>query len=295
MRVAVLLVLAACSFHVNPAGVTRDAPPSQSDGPADGMTIADAPADGSGSDTDTDSDGDTIVDSMDNCPTVANTDQLDWDRDQHGDACDHCPHLPSATDPDGDGDGVGDACDPRPATAGDSIALWDGFYDTAGITGWADGGTGGTGTWAVTGAKLVQSATDPNQFASFYEPTTYQHVYVATSVIVGSWNPNATIGVCSGWDGNHFDCCNINTVNAAPSPVGEAQRDLAQKVDSLLGTVATNDTIDIVQNMATDNVCTFRSNVTAQAMPFGQAGKVLLYTAHTSASFRYLFVVAIGP
>ena len=32
----------------------------------------------------------------------------------------------------------------------------------------------------------------------------------------------------------------------------------------------------------------------ASATPYGQAGKVILYTGHTSATFRYLFVVAIG-
>ena len=291
MRVAVLLCLAACSFHEHPAAVTGDAPPPGTDGSPDAAMVIDAAPDASST---ADTDGDTIVDSLDNCPTVANTDQRDWDGDHHGDACDHCPHLPSTPDPDTDGDGVGDACDPRPVTAGDAIVIWDGFYDSAGIAGWADGGTGGTGTWAVTGGTLVQSTTDPNQFASFYEPTNYQHVYVATSVIVGSWKANATIGVCNGWDGTHFDCCNINTVNAAPNPVGEAQRDLAQKVDVLLGTVATNDTIDIVENMATANNCTFKGTLNALATPYGQAGKVLLYTGHTSASFRYLFVVTIG-
>jgi hypothetical protein len=291
VRVVVLACLTACSFHEHPADIVDDAPAR--DGPGRDSLVIDAPADGSGGGS-ADSDGDTIVDSADNCPTVPNTDQRDWDGDHHGDACDHCPHLASATDPDADGDGVGDACDPRPSTAGDAIVLWDGFYDAAGIAGWADGGTGGTGTWTVTGGVLEESATNPNQFASLYAPTTYQHVYVATSATVGSWNPMATIGVCNGWDGTHFDCCNINTVNAAPSPVGEAQRDLAQKVDATLGAVTTGQTIDIVENMATTNECTFRGTVIASATPYGQAGKVILYTGHTSASFRYLFVVTIG-
>jgi hypothetical protein len=38
-----------------------------------------------------DSDGDTVPNSMDNCPTVANTDQKDTDMDGKGDACDACP------------------------------------------------------------------------------------------------------------------------------------------------------------------------------------------------------------
>ena len=186
----------------------------------------DAPPDGSPT---VDTDGDGIVDASDDCPTIANTDQRDWDGDGHGDVCDHCPHLASPADPDTDGDGVGDACDPRPATGGDTRVLWDGFYDANAITGWTEGGTGGAGTWTVTGGKLVQSATDPLNFASFYAPGTWQKTYVATSFVVGSWNTGATLGVCSGWDGNHFDCCNVNDATFDRSSVGEAQRDLAQK------------------------------------------------------------------
>lgn len=60
----------------------------------------------------TDADGDGIDDSVDNCPDVANADQLASDGDAFGDACDNCPLV---TNPDqnegGDGDGVGIACD----------------------------------------------------------------------------------------------------------------------------------------------------------------------------------------
>jgi hypothetical protein len=39
-----------------------------------------------------DTDSDTIPDVEDNCPLVANTDQLDTDLDGLGDACDSCPN-----------------------------------------------------------------------------------------------------------------------------------------------------------------------------------------------------------
>ena len=295
MRAVVFACLTACGFHAtsktSPVD-SGDAPVSVDAAPDAASVVVDGPPDAMVTPIDTDGDG--IVDALDNCPTVANANQRDWDGDHHGDVCDHCPHLPSAADPDSDGDGVGDACDPRPSLAGDTRVLWDGFYDAADITGWADGNTGGTGTWAVTGGKLVQSATNPNQFTSLYAPTSWQRTYVATSFTVGSWNANSTIGVCSGWDGTHFDCCNVNDATFNQSSVGEAQRDVAQKIDTSLPAIATGQTFDVTQAITTTNQCTFNANATATVAPYGQSGHVILYTGHTSASFRYLFVVTIG-
>jgi hypothetical protein len=87
---------------------------------------------------DTDSDG--VDDATDNCPLVANTNQLDTDGDKIGDACDSCPNdaantclnpvdvdadtIPDVLDNcpfvanvdqlDTDLDGLGDACDSCP-------------------------------------------------------------------------------------------------------------------------------------------------------------------------------------
>jgi uncharacterized delta-60 repeat protein len=55
-----------------------------------------------GSDAGGDSDGDGIDDDLDNCPDVANPDQVDSDGDGMGDAC----------DPDDDNDGIPDTRDP---------------------------------------------------------------------------------------------------------------------------------------------------------------------------------------
>lgn len=71
-----------------------------------------------------DQDDDGILDSVDNCPAIANADQTDTDSDGLGDACDadddgdeivdiadNCPLIPNAGQEDLDGDGAGDACD----------------------------------------------------------------------------------------------------------------------------------------------------------------------------------------
>lgn len=59
---------------------------------------------------DWDQDGVSNVD--DNCPIVANSDQLDYDEDGVGDACDNCYSTYNPDQDDTDGDGMGDACDP---------------------------------------------------------------------------------------------------------------------------------------------------------------------------------------
>lgn len=74
---------------------------------------------------DTDQDG--VPDVRDNCPAVANSNQLDTDQDGLGDACDtdddndgdldgadNCPLIANPNQLDSDADGIGDACDDTP-------------------------------------------------------------------------------------------------------------------------------------------------------------------------------------
>ncbi len=77
-----------------------------------------------------DGDGDGIPNATDNCPTVANADQVDSNNDGVGDACsidtdgdgifdfqDNCPANDNPNQEDGDGDGVGDVCDNCPTVS----------------------------------------------------------------------------------------------------------------------------------------------------------------------------------
>src|SRR5581483_4179343 len=57
-----------------------------------------------------DTDGDGKLDFEDNCPKVANANQLDSDSDGVGDVCDDCPFTPNPDQQDSVGNGIGDAC-----------------------------------------------------------------------------------------------------------------------------------------------------------------------------------------
>ncbi|MCK6264668.1 thrombospondin type 3 repeat-containing protein [Vibrio sp. ZSDE26] len=117
---------------------------------------------------DPDSDGDGITDSVDNCPNVANPDQIDSDNNGIGDACetdtpldsdgdgiedalDNCPNVANPDQTDSDNNGVGDACEvvADACPAFDSTATYDtssivkhtGGYYKCDVAGWCSSGS----------------------------------------------------------------------------------------------------------------------------------------------------------
>uniref|UniRef100_A0A8C5BHZ4 Thrombospondin 2a n=1 Tax=Gadus morhua TaxID=8049 RepID=A0A8C5BHZ4_GADMO len=66
--------------------------------------------DGQGDACDKDDDNDGIVDERDNCPLLYNPRQFDFDKDDVGDRCDNCPYEHNPAQIDTDHNGEGDAC-----------------------------------------------------------------------------------------------------------------------------------------------------------------------------------------
>ena len=87
-----------------------DSEPEQAAAPAATPAPAAEPA-GAISPTPPDTDSDTIPDSSDNCPNIANTNQADGDTDGIGNSCDNCPNAPNPDQANWDSDSAGDACD----------------------------------------------------------------------------------------------------------------------------------------------------------------------------------------
>jgi hypothetical protein len=119
MVAKVLIVVAALALggcdRVFGLGRIVDAPSAHDDG-AIVDAASDARIDAAGcTAADPDEDNDGICDRVDDCPSVANPDQVD------------AGELAAGLAPDG----VGDLCDPRPMLGGDHVVLFAGFTDPA--------------------------------------------------------------------------------------------------------------------------------------------------------------------
>jgi hypothetical protein len=303
---ALAVIAPGCSFTSGlggDGGVHHDAPTDgpRVDGRTDGAIDAavDAAIDGPPGDTD----GDGFPDVSDNCPSVPNPDQRDHDGDGHGDVCDRCPHLFDLADPDGDGDGVGDACDPRPATAGDHRALWDGFYGPAiDSTLWV----AKTGSWTIAAGHASQVSTAGvgllQSKANFANP----YVMAATTVQALASGAGLTdeVGVTSGVvAATQFYDCKVSHLNTTTvlKVAGQWSGNSASASNAWTGTFAVASTYALTQRVTGSlHTCIATEalkSVTTSAVANGgtNAGAVGLLTRSLAADFDYVFIVEIGP
>jgi hypothetical protein len=252
----------------------------------------------------TDSDGDGVVDTSDNCPTMANANQRDHDADGHGDVCDKCPHLASATDPDGDGDGVGDACDPRPMMAGDQRVLFEGFYDATSIMGWSEGGNG---NWSVANGVLTQSSNNASTTTNTLGPPgSIARAAVTAGVHVISLGNNQSnfdtphVSVSAGVGSNQSYWCSVVDEGNSDKVYATTINGLSQNFPNTAWPGMFVNGSDLRLNLALlggNNVCTAVQGATTamiQGNTNNVGGTVQVATRTASASFDYLFVVSIG-
>lgn len=306
-RTFAIALIAGCNFSHGKIGEQKDAPTEDGpviDAPRIDAPMSDGPPDTPPSPTDTDSDG--IVDSADNCPAIANTNQRNHDGDAKGDACDGCPHLASATDPDGDGDGVGDDCDPRSGTAGDARVLFEGFYDANAIAGWDEDGNG---NWSVANGVLTQSSSTTSSTTHVIGPmiTVPRAAVTAGARVIALGNstngfPPDTphVSVSSGYAQNQSYWCSVvdegNQDKVYATTLWPFNTNTPNK--NWPGTFATNSELRLTSTLiGSTNTCAVVQGSTAETEsgPIGPpAGGPRVATRTASASFDYLFVVSIG-
>jgi len=299
MRLLVAIALVGCSFNPpsNPGGSDASPVDARPDSPPPMIDAApDAPPDGP---PNTDGDGDGIPNDTDNCPTVSNADQRNFDGDPKGDACDFCPHLASDTDPDTDTDTIGDACDPRPAVGGDVRVLWEDFQDADALDNW----TLTEGAWALSNGRLVQTETAPIA-ATAAPPLNVARAYVATRFRVGtlgsaSGDKEPGYGVSGGYNnGQYYACLVVDSGFANYLVAGSAWSGHAPSYQASLwlGAFGAGSAVELVHSSAVTNGCQARSGIVTQNAsdaigPTG--GSVILYTQRAAGEFDYMFVVSI--
>ena len=121
---------------------------------------------------DPDSDGDGLPDSADNCPSIANAEQIDTDSDVQGDVCDpdddndtipdvapdNCPLLANTDQADEDGDGMGDACEVQETQSITFAALGSKTFGEPDFTVSATASSGLAVTFTAAGKCTVSGA-----------------------------------------------------------------------------------------------------------------------------------------
>lgn len=328
-RVVVLCALVGCAFDRGGVGaggddggsnVVPDAPASVIDGPPgtiDSMplpidSMPPPPIDAMPIDANNDTDGDTIPNAIDNCPSIANTDQHDEDGDTVGDKCDNCPSVSNTNQANTDGvanDTVGDACDPHPATA-DMIAYFDPFSGVGAPTGW----TTVAGTWAEAADSNVE--TDTARVAIAYATGSFTNMVADVGVHVDTVEPASASGntrsvgllvfytAANGQPGSGYICTitdNAATVNNETLAIARQAADGTNNVTQQSG--------ELTSGLVAGQDFAFRASADGQNVGCqllgGTAltdtdntftsGGVALRTNKVGASYRYVVVYAPPP
>ncbi len=297
MRGLCIVLVAGCTFR---HGVAGDAPVG------DGAVARDGKPG--------DQDGDGVPDAVDNCPTIPNPDQYNEDGDDRGDACDLCPHMfgtVPGSDGDDDGDGIGNQCDPRVGT--DHLVLFEGFNDAGNLTAWQS--REGSNAWTISGGQLHQpdTAADTPQMiiwtgqainGEVVADTTLHVDSVSTTganarlaAVAGAYNTGSPItlyacglrassaGVAATSTAWHYT--NPPTIDFTASNPSTMTMAAGAHAHVLLDAVpqGSNSALDCSSDGIAASV-----SVTG-FVPDGYAG---VRTLNVTASFDYIFVVAVG-
>jgi len=309
---AALLGAAGCSFQgrgASPDGGDDQAPDARADaapGTPDGTP-------GTPDATPVDTDGDGVRDSLDNCDTVANADQANEDGDDRGDACDLCPHLAGTetggSDADTDGDGIGDQCDPRVGT--DRLVVFLGFNSTAELAAFAP--RAGTNPWTISGGQLHQPSGAAGAQELVWTGESVTDVLVTSQLHVDGVLAGAGVrsaAVLGGyWDGSPVDvyACGLRgampdaATNLAAWHYVDPPMVHAQVVTPFTGTMSAG-AHAVISLVATDVpgngsglACAADLTTTSLPVPdYIPSGYPGFRTISTTASYDYLFVVAVG-
>ena len=158
---------------------------------------------------DIDSDGDGFTDSNDNCPTISNPNQEDFDNDGIGDVCDdsdndgvvdsadNCKTTPNPNQTDIDNDGIGDVCDD---SDGDGLLDWIDNCPTISNPNQEDTDGDGIGDYCDDDSLFYFP---DNNFEKYLEGINYNN---DNYVIAHYTNSITAIGTVSDiWTGTHVD------------------------------------------------------------------------------------------